>query len=100
MQHNVRSPHVLNAASNLMGICLIIQTSIKVLGYGAKSYIDELTAVDTCFFMVACLFSYLSIRSKQPIRGERLEGIADVAFLLGLVLLFVMVLLISLNQMQ
>ncbi len=95
MAEQARSPHVLNAASNLMGICLIIQTSIRVLGYSSKSYIDECTAVATCIFMLACLFSYLAIRNSDPRRSLRLERIADIFFLLGLVLLCGMVVAIS-----
>jgi len=100
MKDNHRSPHILNAASNLMGICLIIQTSIRVLGYGNKSYIDEITAVATCFFMSACLFSYLSLRNATEKRSLKLERIGDISFLLGLGLLFVMVILISINKIS
>ena len=100
MVDSSRSPHVLNASSNLMGICLIIQTSIKVLGYGSKSYIDELTAVATCFFMLACVFSYLAIRTQYEKRSNRLENIGDIIFLIGLFLLFGMVVLISINEIS
>jgi len=93
-----RSPHVLNAASNLMGICFLIQTSIRVLGYRSKSYIDECTAAATCFFMLACLFSYLAIRS-ETMRSRRLERVADLFFLLGLVLLCGMVVAISFMEL-
>lgn len=95
-----RSPHVLNASSNLVGMCLIIQTSIQVLGYSNKSYIDEITAVATCFFISACLFSYLSIRTLKASRAARLERIGDICFMLGLGLLFLMVVLISLKKIS
>ena len=83
-----------------MGICLIIQTSIKVLGYSSKSYIDELTAVATCFFTLSCVFSYLAIRTQFEKRSQRLENIGDIIFLIGLLLLFIMVLLISINEIS
>jgi hypothetical protein len=99
MPDQTRSPHVLNAASNLMGICFLIQTSIRVLGYRSKSYIDECTAAATCFFMLACLFSYLALRNSAANRSLRLERIADMSFLLGLVLLCGMVVTISLVEL-
>ncbi|MEO6830890.1 MAG: hypothetical protein ABI378_01595 [Chitinophagaceae bacterium] len=95
-----QSSHVLNASSNLVGMCLIIQTSIQVLGYSNKSYIDEITAVATCFFISACLFSYLSIRSMKIARANRLERIGDLSFLTGLGLLFLMVVLISIKRIS
>jgi hypothetical protein len=98
MPDSTRSPHVLNAASNLMGICFVIQTSIRVLGYASKTVIDECTAVATCCFMLACLFSHLSIRGKAMHRNRRQERIADVFFLLGLVLLCGMVVAISVAE--
>lgn len=100
MNSEKRSPHVLNAASNLLGICLIIQTSIRVLGYSSKSYIDEWTAIATCCFMGACLFSYMSLRSRNAGRSERLERVADIGFLAGLILLFALVMLISINEIS
>ncbi len=99
MPNESRSPHVLNAASNLMGICFVIQTSIRVLGYRSKSSIDECTALATCVFMLACLFSYLAIRNPDGPRSLRLERIADVFFLAGLILLCGMVVAISLLEL-
>ncbi|MBS1643933.1 MAG: hypothetical protein JST36_02755 [Bacteroidetes bacterium] len=95
-----RSPHILNASSNLVGICLLIQTSIHVFGYSSRSYIDEITAVSTCLFITACLFSYLSIRSFKINRANKLEQIGDVCFLIGLALLLALVALISFKRIS
>ena len=81
-----------------MGICFVIQTSIRVLGYSSKSIIDECTAAATCCFMLACVFSYLSIRGGASARNQRQERIADVFFLLGLLLLCGMVVAISVAE--
>lgn len=98
MSDQNRSPHVLNAASSLMGICFVIQTSIHVLGYGSKSLIDECTALATCCFMLACVFSYLSIRAASERRNLRRERIADLCFMTGLILLCGMVVTISIAE--
>jgi hypothetical protein len=93
-----KSPHILNASSNLLGICFIVLTSLKFLKKGADTIIDEITLGSLILFMGSCLFSFLSIRSKQ--RAEFLERIADVLFMVGLLLLFATTLLFSFNFIQ
>lgn len=42
---NNKSPHVLNASSNLLGLCLIVLTSLKISDYNEKTLIDDLTGL-------------------------------------------------------
>ena len=90
-----KSPHILNASSNLLGICFIVLTSLKLLDKSEKTVIDEVTIVAIIFFMASCILSFLSIRGMKS--SERLEQIADIIFLGGLLLLFVTTLLFSMN---
>ena len=83
-----RSPHILTTASNLLGFCLIVLTSIKVFGKAANTIIDEIDAVAILFFLVSCIFSFLSIRMEND-KGQKFEKIADVIFMAGLGLLFI-----------
>jgi hypothetical protein len=94
--NNEKSPHILNASSNLLGICFIVLTSLKLLNQGSKTIIDEITLAAIILFMGSCIFSFLSLRSKTDF-GERLEKVADYMFIAGLVLLFVTTLLFSFN---
>lgn len=94
-QQSDKSPHILNASSNLLGICFIVLTSLKLLDKSDKTIIDEVTIVAIIFFMASCILSFLSIRGMKS--SDRLEKIADVIFLGGLFLLFVTTLLFSLN---
>jgi hypothetical protein len=82
-QENEKSSHILNASSNLLGICFIVLTSLKVLGKSEKTIIDEITVVAIVLFMASCIFSFLSIRGIGK-RSAMLEGIAGVIFLGGL----------------
>jgi hypothetical protein len=93
-QHNDKSPHILNASSNLLGICFIVLTSLKLLNKSEKTIIDEVTTVAIILFMASCIFSFLSIRSSDK-RSAYLEKISDFIFLSGLVLLFVTTILFS-----
>jgi hypothetical protein len=92
-QKNDRSPHILNASSNLLGLCFVVLTSLKILKFSNTTLIDELTIVATILFMISCILSFLSIRGNV----KRYENIADVAFLLGLSILFITTILFSLN---
>jgi hypothetical protein len=90
-----KSQHVFNASSNLLGICFVVLTSLKVLKIGAKTIIDEITIVAIMLFMAACILSFLSLRNYK--KSAKLEAIADYVFLSGLALLFLTALLFSLN---
>ncbi len=91
-----KSPHILNASSNLLGICFIVLTSLKVMKLSGETLIDEAAIVAILLFMSSSLLSFLSIRRHDK-RGEFYEKVADYIFLAGLLLLFVTTLLFSFN---
>ena len=93
---NRKSSHILNASSNLLGICFIVLTSLKILNISAKTIIDEITLLSIILFMASCILSFLSIRDKEG-KSELYESIADIIFLAGLSLLFITSILFSLN---
>lgn len=90
------SPHILNSASNLLGICFIVLTSIKLLKLQAVTLVDEFTTAAMVLFMASCILSFLSLKSITK-RGKLYETIADVFFLAGLACLFVTTMLITFN---
>ncbi len=94
--NNEKSPHILNASSNLLGICFIVLTSLKLLDKSQKTVIDEITLVAIIFFMASCICSFLSIRRKGK-SSVILETVADIVFLGGLSMLFITAVLFSLN---
>ena len=96
---NEKSPHILNASSNLLGICFIVITSLKVMNISHKTIIDEITVVAIILFMASCVLSFLSIRGKRR-ATVLLENIADYTFIGGISLLFVTTLLFSFNVIQ
>jgi hypothetical protein len=98
-RQNEKSPHILNASSNLLGICFIVITSLKVLNISHKTIIDEITIVAIILFMTSCVLSFLSIREKNR-ASVLLENIADYTFIGGISLLFITTLLFSFNIIQ
>jgi uncharacterized membrane protein len=89
---NQISHHILPTAANLLGLCFVILSIIKVLKLGAETVIDEMVAVAIVVFLVASVFSYASIRSETNM--DRFEKIADIVFIAGLGLLTVTALVI------
>jgi hypothetical protein len=71
----------------------VVLTSLKVLNFSHTTLIDELTIVATILFMISCILSFLAIKGNI----RRYENIADFAFLLGLLILFVTTILFSFN---
>jgi uncharacterized membrane protein len=86
------SHHILPTAANLLGLCFVILSVIKVLKLGDRTVIDELMAVAVVIFLIASIFSYASIRSKT--RTDLYEKVADIVFLSGLGLLTLTALII------
>ena len=76
------SYHILPVSSNLLGLCFVILSFIKVSHFNASTIIDDLLVVPIVLFMTASILSYASIRAIR--RTEMYEKIADYLFLSGL----------------
>jgi len=85
---NTISNHILPTASNLLGLCFVILSFMKVTKMGLETMIDELVALAIILFLMASVLSYVSIRTASK-RSDQYEKIADVIFLSGLGLLTV-----------
>lgn len=91
-----RPTHILNAASNLLGIALLIIAGLNVSHIADKSFADEIAWVAAVCLAASCLLSYLSLRHEQ--RGARLEHWADRIFLAGLVLLIAAIIVLAVGN--
>lgn len=76
------SYHILPVSSNLLGLCFVILSFIKVSHFKASTIIDDMLVIPILLFMTASILSYASIRSVN--RPETYEKIADYFFLSGL----------------
>ncbi len=83
-------PHILNASSNLLGICFVIVTGLKLTGVSEKTWADEISLLSAVSFVCSCVLSYVSLRTEKY--AARYEVAADYLFLTGLFALFVAVL--------
>ncbi|HEY7992032.1 MAG TPA: hypothetical protein VID77_11650 [Stellaceae bacterium] len=79
-----RHPHILNASTNLVGICFIIIGSLKLTSRSDETWADEIAWLALALLFISTLVSYLAIRSD----GVKWQvAVADVAFIGGVVAL-------------
>ncbi len=79
------SYHILPTAANLLGICFVILSFIRVTKTGAETLLDELLAAAIVIFLASCILSYASMRTAG--KTDFYEKTADIIFLAGLALL-------------
>jgi hypothetical protein len=79
------SRHILPTSSNLLGLCFVILTFIKILKLEHETLIDEIVAIAIVLFFISSFFSYVSMRSDKWVQA--CEKFADSIFLIGLFLL-------------
>jgi hypothetical protein len=91
------SKHILPTSSNLLGLCFVILSFIKIMKLGNESLIDELVAMAIVLFFISSFFSYASMRSNR--RTELYEKIADNIFLIGLFLLSIGAIMVAFEAM-
>ncbi len=96
---NSKSTHILSTSVNLLGFCLIVITSLKISNYSEKSLIDEFTGFASVLLSASSFLSFLSIRSNSELKSIRYENVADIIFLIALTLIFIVIVLVSLNIM-
>jgi hypothetical protein len=77
------SAHVLPTSATMVGVCMTVIGIVKVVEGGQReTHIDEALAINSLFFLLSAVFSYLSIRT--PKNTARLESLADIMFMIGL----------------
>ena len=91
---NNKSGQILNTSANLLGLCFIVLTSLKVLKLSDTTIIDEFITGALFFFMISSILSFLSMWRKGNV-SVVYENVADIVFLFGLITLFIITLLIA-----
>jgi hypothetical protein len=83
------SSHILPNAATMLGVCMTTIGLVKLFEAANRVAVvtDKLLAVNSLLFVASAILSYASIRSRR--NAQRLERIADIAFITGLVSLAV-----------
>jgi hypothetical protein len=93
-----REPHILSAASNLLGISLLVVTGLKISHTASKTFADEISTVAALMFMSSCMLAYLSIRSAAAVNKSGVW--ADRIFLVGQFTLFVAIIVLIIGGVE
>lgn len=72
-----RHPNIINAASNLLGICFVIITGLSLTNSNSRSLADEVAWIAALCFLSSLGLSYIAIRKQagdswQAIWGDRI----------------------------
>ncbi len=89
---NKTSQHILGSATNLLGFCLIILSSIHIAEKNKNTYADEFVSIVALMLTVSCILSFVSIKTNNPRKAVSLEKYADSLFLLALFGIFAIIL--------
>jgi hypothetical protein len=82
-QNNL-SGHILPNAANLVGVCMMALSLVKLLPRkGWSDNVDEMMAAASVVFLLSVALSYASLRTRRK-SGKKLETWAERVFLLGL----------------
>jgi hypothetical protein len=74
--------HIFPTASNLLGLCFVLLSFIKVSKMSGETIIDEILGIEIILFLASSIFSYASMRSRR--QTDKYEKIADIIFLIAL----------------
>ena len=85
------SVHIFSASAALVGVCLTVigLVRIVIITNKVETLVDDFLAMDAIFFLLSCLLSYWTLRTRSLYRMRRVERVADIIFLVGLFLMVV-----------
>ena len=89
------SQHILNTSATLLGFCLFVITSFHITNGSQASIIDEFTALVAVLLSASSIFSFFSIRTRNPIATQKFETIADFLFMASLMGILLIILFIT-----
>jgi hypothetical protein len=84
----MRTHYILDSASALLGVALVIVTAVHITGKAAQTFADELSFGAALLFLVSCFLSHRAISASN----DRFEIVADKVFASAILLLLLGVL--------
>jgi hypothetical protein len=83
------SVHVFSVSAGLLGVCLTVIGILRVViaVKGITTIADDLLSLDALVFLTACCCAYAALRTPSAPWMSPVERVADVAFIVGLILM-------------
>lgn len=84
-------------SAGMVGVCMTTIGLIRVVITinKADSFADNLLAVDAVLFLISTLTAYIALRTRSVKRLHTLEQVADMTFIMGMILMVFVCLFIS-----
>ena len=88
---------IFGVAGAMVGVCLTVIGLLRLLTEtkGYRTLGDDLVAVDGIAFLLACVFSFLTLKAHKSARQRLLQRLTDTFFMIGIVLMMVICALIT-----
>lgn len=90
----ILTSHILPTSATMVGVCITVLGLVRLMHTGDVGfYVDKLLAIDSLVFIVCSVLSFASIRVAS--RSQQFENWAELAFMLGLLILGVVSVFLS-----
>jgi hypothetical protein len=78
--------HIFSASAAMVGVCITVIGILRVVVSLRRTDLigNDLLALNTLLYLLACLLSYWALRTRSVQRNHRLERISDAVFLAAL----------------
>jgi ABC-type xylose transport system permease subunit len=89
--------HIFTVSAAMVGVCLTVIGLIRIVITLQKvdTVADDLLAADALLFLASCGLSYWAIRTRRARRRHRAERLADLTFLLAMLVMAAVCLFIT-----
>lgn len=79
--------HIFSSSSVMVGVCLTVVGILRVvITLKSRDTLgDDLLTINAMVYMVSALLSYWGLRTRNRRRNHRLEYIADLTFIAGMI---------------
>ena len=81
--------HIFTVSAAMVGVCLTVIGLIRIVITleKANTVADDLLCGDALLFLVSCMLSYWALRTRKVRRMHGLERLADIVFIVAMVLM-------------
>jgi ABC-type xylose transport system permease subunit len=89
--------HTFTVSAAMVGVCLTVIGLIRIVITLQKvnTIADDMLAFDSVLFLTSCMLSYWALRTRKVRRRHRAERLADLLFLVAMVVMTAICLFIT-----
>lgn len=83
--------HIFTVSAAMIGVCLTVIGLVQIVIHprSESTLADDFLFVDAILFSISCLLSYWALRKRSIRRMHKIEEIADVVFLIAIILMVI-----------